>query len=161
MLLYKVKVTKSYDSISTMCNQFSMEKRALLHKVLPYFALANFITMIQESKISKHDLVHFSPGWITGNYIETLVDFYAVYFLLLSGLLYARHKQLFFIFLSYCKTNLHNSSKNLQNFGKLSSKNCKNSVFQKLRKHEWRQVRAKKAWIFSITLHLTKSTRHL
>ena len=43
VLLYVVKVTKSYDSIGTMCNQFSMENRALLHKVLPDSA---FIAMI-------------------------------------------------------------------------------------------------------------------
>ena len=46
VLLFVVKVTKSYDSIGTMCNQFNMENRALLHKVLPDSALANFTTMV-------------------------------------------------------------------------------------------------------------------
>ena len=44
LLLYLVKVTKPCDSIRTVCNQLSRENRALIHKVLPYSALAHFIT---------------------------------------------------------------------------------------------------------------------
>ena len=42
---YVLKVTKSYESSSTMCYGFSMESRSLLHKVLPDTALDNFATM--------------------------------------------------------------------------------------------------------------------
>ena len=46
VLLYVAKVTKSYYSMETMRNQFSMENRALRHKVLSDSALAHFTIMI-------------------------------------------------------------------------------------------------------------------
>ena len=43
---YYDSTQKSKDSIGTMCNQFSLENRALLHKILPYPSMANFTTRI-------------------------------------------------------------------------------------------------------------------
>ena len=58
VLLYLVKVTKTYDSIRTMCNRFNMEG-----KNFAWFRLGQFYycDSTQESKLSEHDLAHFSP----------------------------------------------------------------------------------------------------
>ena len=62
VLLYVVKVTKSEDSIGTMCNQFSLEIR-LTAQSFALFHLGQFYyyDTTQASKLSKHDFAHFSP----------------------------------------------------------------------------------------------------